>query len=167
VAGWAYQFIAQLGFARDSWVAPMDLRRVRPTENTNEVAAEQVKGLLLRRSGERDDGGGGMPLFVFDAGYDPMRLQQSLEGCQAQLLVRLRAGRCFYADPLPPAWTGRKPRHGPKLDTKDPNTWPTPSAEHRLEDPAYGVVRVRAWAGLHSKIQDHPMRGTRRPRPIV
>jgi hypothetical protein len=60
-----------------------------------------------------------------------------------------------------------KPLHGPKLDTKDPNTWPTPSAEHRCEDPAYGVVRVRAWAGLHSKIQDHLTRGTRRPRPIV
>src|SRR4051812_44886872 len=119
VAGWAYQFIAQLGFARDSWVAPMDLRRVRPTENTNEVAAEQVKGLLPRLS-ERDSGD--VPLFIFDAGYDPMRLQQSLEGCQAQILVRLRAGRCFYADPLPAAWTGRKPRHGPKLDTKDPNT---------------------------------------------
>jgi hypothetical protein len=169
VAGWAYQFIAQLGFARDSWVAPMDLRRVRPTENTNEVAAEQVKG-LLRRLSERDSdgsGSGGVPLFIFDAGYDPMRLQQSLEGCQAQILVRLRAGRCFYADPLPPAWTGRKPRHGPKLDTKDPNTWPRPSAEHRLEDPAYGVVRVRAWERLHSKIQDHPTRGTRLPRPIV
>jgi DDE superfamily endonuclease len=163
VAGWAYQFIAQLGFARDSWVAPMDLRRVRPTENTNEVAAEQVKG-LLRRSGERD---GGVSLFVFDAGYDPMQLQQSLEGCRAQILVRLRAGRCFYADPLAPAWTGRRPRHGPKLDTKDPNTWPTPSGEHRLEDPAYGMVRVRAWARLHSKIQDHPTRGTRRPRPII
>jgi hypothetical protein len=81
----------------------MDLRRVHPTENTNEVAAEQVKGLLPRLS-ERDSGGGsssssssggGVPLFIFDAGYDPMRLQQSLEGCQAQILVRLRAGRCF------------------------------------------------------------------------
>jgi hypothetical protein len=171
VAGWAYQFIAQLGFARDSWVAPMDLRRVRPTDNTNEVAAEQVKGLLWRL-GERGSSSSsssstGVPLFIFDAGYDPMRLQQSLEGCRAQILVRLRAGRCFYADPLPPAWTGRKPRHGPKLDTKEPNTWPTPSAEHRCEDVAYGVVRVRAWAGLHSKIQDHPTRGARRPRPIV
>jgi hypothetical protein len=80
----------------------MNLRRVHPTENTNEVAAEQVKGLLPRLS-ERDSGGGGgssssgggVPLFIFDAGYDPMRLQQSLEGCQAQILVRLRAGRCF------------------------------------------------------------------------
>jgi hypothetical protein len=42
VAGWAYQFVAQLGFARESWVAPVDVRRVRPAKNTNEVAAGQV-----------------------------------------------------------------------------------------------------------------------------
>jgi hypothetical protein len=30
VAGWAYQVVAQLGFVRDSWVAPVDARRVRP-----------------------------------------------------------------------------------------------------------------------------------------
>ena len=63
VAGWAYQWVAQLSFARDSWVVLMDLRRVRPSENINEIAAEQVKG-VLRRSPERDGG----PLFVFDAG---------------------------------------------------------------------------------------------------
>ena len=32
VAGWAYQFVAQLGFERDSWVAPVDIRRVGPEE---------------------------------------------------------------------------------------------------------------------------------------
>ena len=38
VAGWAYQLVAQLGFERDSWVAPVDARRVKPTENTDETA---------------------------------------------------------------------------------------------------------------------------------
>lgn len=93
----------------------MDLERVHPSENANEVAAEQVKQ-LLRRLPERNDA----PLFVFDAGYDPVRLQQRLEGCGAQMLVRLRSGRCFYTDPPPSAWTGRPRRHGPKLETKDP-----------------------------------------------
>jgi hypothetical protein len=107
-------------------------------------------------------------LFVFDAGYDPVQLQRRLTGRRAAILVRLRAGRCFYADPVgPPARTGRPRRHGPKLDTKDPETWPTPTAEHDCEDPGYGSVRVRAWAGLHPKTQEHPARGTRRPRPIV
>jgi DDE superfamily endonuclease len=158
-----YQWIAQLGFARDSWVAPMDVVRVQPKENANEVAAEQVKGLLHRLpEGEEE-----APLFVFDAGYNPVQLQQGLEGCHVQILVRLRAGRCFYADPPPPKRTGRPSRHGQKLDCKDPETWPAPSAEHRCEDSGYGSVRVRAWASLHPKTQDHPTRGTRRPRPIV
>jgi hypothetical protein len=165
VAGWAYQFIAQIGFARESWVAPLDARRVRPSENANGVAAEQVAALLDRLP---ESEGGGAPLCVFDAGYDPVQLQRGLAGRRAAVLVRLRAGRCFYADPVgPPARTGRPRRHGPKLDTKDPETWPTPTAEHDCEDPGYGSVRVRAWARLHPKTQEHPARGTRRPRPIV
>ena len=46
VAGWAYQIVAELGFERDSWVAPVDARRVRPTEDTDEAAAEQIRALM-------------------------------------------------------------------------------------------------------------------------
>jgi hypothetical protein len=82
--------------------------------------------------------------------------------------VRLRAGRCFYADPEgPPARTGRPRRHGPKMDTGDSRTWPEPSEEHRCEDPSYGLVHVRAWSGLHPKTHNHPTRGTRCVRPIA
>ena len=38
VAGWAYQFVAQLNFVRESWTAPVDVERVRPTQGANEVA---------------------------------------------------------------------------------------------------------------------------------
>jgi hypothetical protein len=122
VAGWAYQWIVQLGFARESWVAPMDILRVRPAENSNEVAAEEIKRLLQRAPAGQC---GASPLFVFDAGYDPVQLQTGMEGWNAQILVRLRAGRCFYADPSfagPPARTGRPRRHGPKMDTGNPQT---------------------------------------------
>jgi hypothetical protein len=89
VAGWAYQWLAQLGFVRESWSAPIDVVRVHPTENTNVVVAEQVKALLLSRLPREE----AIPLFVFDAGYDdPVRLQQRLEGPRCQILVRLRAG---------------------------------------------------------------------------
>jgi DDE superfamily endonuclease len=165
VAGWAYQWIAQIGFARESWVAPMDARRVCPNENANEVAAEQVKTLLGRLPTQE-----AIPLFVFDAGYDPVQVQQGLAGSRAAILVQLRAGRCFYADPSlagPPARTGRPRRHGPKMDTKDPSTWPEPTAEHTCKDAGYGEVRVRAWAGLHPKVQAHEGRGSRGPRPIL
>ena len=49
VAGWLYQWVAQLGFARESWTAPVDARRVRPTENIHAVAADQIRDLLSRR----------------------------------------------------------------------------------------------------------------------
>jgi hypothetical protein len=164
VAGWAYQFVAQLGFARESWTAPVDVERVRPAQDANVVATEQVEALLGRLEE------GVVPLFVFDAGYDPVKLQRGLEGSPCQILVRLRAGRRFYGDPSlsdPPAHVGRPRRHGPKMKCSDPSTWPEPSAEHRCEDTGYGSVRVRAWAELHPKVRNHDGRGTRGPLPIV
>jgi DDE superfamily endonuclease len=165
VAGWAYQFVAQLDFVRESWSAPVDVRRVRPAQDANEVAAEQVKALLSRLGKQ-----GAAPLFIFDAGYDPVKVQQGLEGSPCQILVRLRAGRCFYADPSlagPPATTGRPRRHGPKFDCKDSSAWPEPTAEHECEEAGYGTVRVRAWANLHPKVQAHAGRGSRGPAPVV
>ena len=165
VAGWAYQFVAQLNFARESWTAPVDVERVRPEQDANVVAAEQVK-VLLGRLGK----GEVLPLFVFDAGYDPVKLQRGLDGSPCQILVRLRAGRRFYGDPSlagPPAKTGRPRRHGPKMKCNDPSTWPKPSAEYVCEDAGHGTVRVRAWSELHPKVQNHEGRGGRGLLPMV
>ena len=169
VAGWAYQFIAQLDFVRESWTAPVDVERVRPAQEANEVAAEQVRSFLRRSlpSRRRD----ATPLFVFDAGYDPVKVQQGLEGSPCQILVRLRAGRRFYGDPSlcdPPEHIRRPRRHGPKMKCADPSTWPEPSAEHVCEDAGgYGCVRVRAWAKMHPKVHNHERKGSRGPLPIV
>jgi hypothetical protein len=66
----------------------VDVERVRPAQDANVVAAGQVKVLLGRL-----EEGEAVPLFVFDAGYDPVKLQRELEGSPCQILVRLRAGR--------------------------------------------------------------------------
>jgi DDE superfamily endonuclease len=63
VAGWAFQWICQLGFARDSWTAPVDARRLHPLDDTDQQAARQIRLLL-----ERLPAGGAVPLFVFDGG---------------------------------------------------------------------------------------------------
>jgi hypothetical protein len=86
-----------------------------------------------------------VPIFVFDAGYDPVKLQRRLEGCRARILVRLHSNRVFYAEPEPsyPRPVGRPRRHGEKFNLKDPATWPEPSAEHRCDSDVYGSVRVR------------------------
>jgi hypothetical protein len=148
VAGWAYQLVTQLGFERDSWVAPVDTRRVKPVEDTDEVATEQVRALVERLPEPK-----AVPIFVFDAGYDPVKLQRGLEGCPARILVRLHSNRVFYADPEPsfPRPVGRPRRHGKKFDLKDSATWPEPTREHHCDSDDYGTVRVRCWSELHPK----------------
>ncbi len=109
VAGWAYQWINQLSMARDSWTAPLDVRRVRPGEDANNVAAAQMKEMVRRLPAD-----GPVPLCVFDAGYDPVQLALDVGEARVATLVRLRKNRCFYADlrpcgcrrdrSPPPAW---------------------------------------------------------------
>lgn len=111
----------------------------------------------------------GPPLFVFDAVYNAAGLTQALEDYPAQILVRLNSRRCFYADP--PQWPtgtdGRPRRHGHRFVCKEPATWPEPTDEHLCEHADYGEVRVRAWSGLHPKLQSRPGAESYERPPIV
>jgi hypothetical protein len=164
IAGWAYQWICQLSFDRDSWTAPVDAARLHPLDDTDQQAAVQIRALLARLPA-----GGPVPWFVFDGGYDSAQLTLDLAKERVVVLVRLRSDRCFYADPPPrlPGSTGRPRRHGAKFNFADPTTWPAPTATLVCEDDQYGTVTVAAWAGLHPKQQRHPGHGTGGPRPIV
>lgn len=167
VAGWSYAWLAQLSFTHDSWTAPLEVDRVPPTDDAHRVAAAQIRRLLARQPP-----GSPVPLCVFDAGYDAESLARALgdlDGTRVAVLVRLRRGRCFYADPEPRARPkgGRPPRHGAKFACADEQTWWAPTAEHHERHAQYGAVRVRAWAGVHAKSQNHPARGSRRTQPTV
>jgi hypothetical protein len=164
IAGWAYQWICQLSFDRDSWTAPVDAARLHPLDDTDQQAALQVRALL----GRLPDGGP-VPLVVFDAGYDSAQLTLDLAQERVAVLVRLRSDRCFYADPPPPppGKTGRPRRHGAKFNCADPATWPAPTATLVCQDDQYGTVTMQAWGGLHPKQQRHPGHGSGGPRPIV
>jgi hypothetical protein len=165
IAGWAYQWIAQVSFDRDSWTAPVDAQRLHPLDDTDHTAAAQIHALLGRLPASE-----AVPLFVFDAGYDSAQLTLDLADAPAAVLVRLRSDRCFYADPPPAARSprgGRPRRHGAKFNCADPDSWPAPTAALGCHDDQYGTVTVTAWAGLHPKQQRHPGHGSRGPRPIV
>jgi hypothetical protein len=165
VAGWAYQWICQLSFERDSWTAPVDARRLHPLDDTDQTAAGQIRALVARLAASES-----VPLVVFDAGYDSAQLSLDLADLPVAVLVRLRSDRCFYADPPPAARSpkgGRPRRHGAKFAFADPATWPAPTATHVAHDGQYGTVTVAAWAGLHPKQHRHPGHGSGRPRPIV
>jgi hypothetical protein len=90
IAGWAYQWIAQLSFDRDSWTAPVDARRLHPLDDTDQTAASQIRALLGRLPA-----GGSAPLFIFDGGYDSAQLTLDLADAGVAVLVRLRSDRCF------------------------------------------------------------------------
>jgi hypothetical protein len=158
VAGWAFQWIARLGFERDSWTAPVDAARLRPLDDTDQQAAQQIRLLL-----ERLPAGGPVPWFVFDGGYDSAQLTLDLADVPAAVLVRLRSDRCFYHDPppRPPGSTGRPRRHGAKFNCADPTTWPAPTATLHTSDDQYGTVTVQAWNELHPK-HERPGPGYRR-----
>jgi hypothetical protein len=112
------------------------------------VAVAQIRA-LRRRQGPRTS----IPLFVFDAGYDPVPLTLALAEEPIAILVRMRNDRCFFGEPTPKTKGGRGAprRHGAKFDCKNPATWPPPSDEYQTEDSQYGTVRVRAWARLHGR----------------
>ncbi len=169
VAGWNYSWLVQLPSRGSSWTAPRRVRRVRPGENRNLVAAQQIRSWLDQQRRHPPPASGpatARPIFSFDAGYDSVQLSLALSGQPIGLLVRLRAGRCFYADPTAQPTTGR-PRHGAKCVCDDPTTRPEPTEHWSTDDPGYGRVQLQAWSGLHSVPQQHAGRGTRGPRPLV
>src|SRR5438132_7749984 len=101
VTGWSYAWLAQVSFTHDSWTAPLDVQRVPAGGNVHAVAAAQIWELMEHLPAAN----GPVPLFVFDAGYDPEALARELaelDGQHVAVLVRLRSDRCFYADPPSP-----------------------------------------------------------------
>lgn len=162
VAGWNYSWLVQLPLRCSSWTAPLRVRRIIPGENSTRVAAEQIRSWLSQASPTT-----ALPIFTFDAGYDPVQLILALGDLPVCLLVRLRAGRCFYAEPTSQLQTGRPRRQGAKFVCDDPTTWPAPSAAWTTTDPRHGHVCVQAWSGLHAVPQNHATRGTRQARPLV
>jgi hypothetical protein len=96
VAGWNYQWICQLNWAHDSWTAPLDVMRITPFLDATTATVEQVRRLvgLLPVEGE-------VPLFVFDAGYDPIAIGHDLADVRCEVLTRIRDDRVFYGDPPP------------------------------------------------------------------
>jgi hypothetical protein len=149
VAGWSYQWITQLGWAADSWTAPVDAARIPPDADVVFATIAQIRDLVRLLGGD-----GGVPLSVFDAGYDPIALSVGLAEDRAAVLVRIRCDRVFYTDPepAPPGTVGRPRRHGDRFACADPHSWAAPDDELVTDDPVYGRVRVQAWHGLHPKL---------------
>jgi len=149
VAGWSYQWITQLNWAPDSWTAPLDAMRIPPTADTTTATIDQVRR-LVGLLGETDP----VPMFVFDAGYDPIAVGHGLSDTAAQVLVRIRCDRIFHPDPdQAPGAVGRPRRHGQRFALAEPATWTQPDNQLTAHDTRYGTVTVQAWHGLHPRLK--------------
>jgi hypothetical protein len=161
VAGWNYSFVAQVNFDKDSWTAPVAVARIHPREDTGRATARQVQEVVARL-GET----AAVPLFVFDAGYDPIGLTVDLADVRAEVLVRIRSDRVFCADPQArdPHSPGRPRRHGREFRLSSP---PPPEESFTTTDPSYGKVSVDTWHGLHPRLtRKHRWKEAEEP-PIV
>jgi hypothetical protein len=149
VAGWCYLWIAGLSASPDSWTAPLYAHRLAVHDNLNTIAAARVRALLPRLLARLEPGL--IPLFAFDAGFDPVQLSVGLSDVDVQIVVRIRDDRKFFTPPPPrrPGRGGRPRRHGDRFSCADPGTWPAPDAVHRCDDDQYGHVDVQAWYRLH------------------
>lgn len=152
VAGWHYQWICQLSWAPDSWTAPMDVARLPLCVNETTATIAQIRRLIeiLPTSGE-------VPLFVLDAGYDPIAIGHDLADERCEIVCRVRDDRVFYADAparpnRPPETGGRPPRHGRRSKCSDPRSWSKPDARLVRDDSRYGTITVTAWHGMHPKV---------------
>jgi hypothetical protein len=87
------------------------------TADTTQATVDQIRDLVGRLGEE-----GPAPLFVCDAGYDPIALSHATADVRATVLVRIGSNRVSYSD-LPPrteGTIGRPRRHGHPLRLRRP-----------------------------------------------
>jgi len=112
IPGWPYSVVAALEPGRTSWTAVLDAIRLGPDDDEAAVTATQVREVVSRliAAGHWRDGDPPV-LVIFDAGYDPMRLDYQLADLPVEILGRLRSDRVLHF-PVParqPGTTGRPP----------------------------------------------------------
>jgi hypothetical protein len=152
VAGWAFSWICQLSFCRDSWTAPLDVERISPLCDPVEATIAQIRRLLGHLGASA-----AVPLCIFDAGYRATALAEGLAADRVQILCRIQEDRVFYRDPAPvPAGSrprGRPVLHGQRIKCSDRASWPEPSEVMVTNEPTHGTVRVSAWHDVHPKVR--------------
>ena len=167
VAGWHYQWICQLSWASDSWTAPVDVARIPPSADPTDATVDQLRRLVALLPADAE-----VPMFVFDAGYDPIAIGHDLADERCEVLCRIREDRVFYADApakpnRPPETGGRPPRHGRRWKCSDPKSCPEPAARLVADDSRYGRITVTAWHEMHPRLSGRGHWSAHERPPIV
>ncbi|WP_411752316.1 transposase [Serratia sp. (in: enterobacteria)] len=139
--GYKFSWLVRLVGWRSSWVAPIDVQRVKPASTDNVTAVEQVKRLDAMSARRK--------VVVADSLYaNVVFLSIFLFVTTVVGLVRLRNNQVLYEEP-PPRRQGQRgaPRkHGAKFKLATPPRPPDQSDTITLLGQS---VRIRAWQQLH------------------
>jgi hypothetical protein len=145
VPAWEYEWLVQVPEPGSSWVLPLDVRRRGPAAGTPTVVAIRLLGAALAdRPADAP-----RPVVALDNGYDPVQLARA--HLEADLLIRLRSNRTFYAAPPPYAGRGAPRKYGARFKLNDPRTHGAPTRRASLEDPRCGHVQVDVWLQLRAR----------------
>ena len=155
VPGWQFQWVMGLEWGSSSWTLPVDARRLPEGACPVTATASQIRDLAGRLDRRPSQAGRPAPLFILDQGYAAAALTHALGDLEVQLLVRIAGDRVFYdgrPGPRKPG-PGRRGVHGDRFELAAP-VHPRSDQELILPDTGrYGRVEVRAWHGLHQKVQ--------------
>ena len=156
VPGWQFQWVMGLEWGSSSWTLPVDARRLPEGACPVTATASQIRDLAGRLSRRQGQAGRPAPLFILDQGYAAAALTHALGGLEVQLLVRIAGDRVFYdgrPGPRKPG-PGRNGVHGQRFELAAPVHQRGPDQQLIVPDTSrYGRVEVRAWHGLHQKVQ--------------
>ncbi|MDP6495015.1 MAG: transposase [Dehalococcoidia bacterium] len=145
VKGHAYSTLAWIPQRGESWMLPVDSRRLVGKETAVAAGVEQVNLLHQHRSPA------GVNVVVGDGSYGNHRFLGAVKDLSCVVVVRLRRDRVLYGVPGPYPGKGRPAVHGRRFAFKEAETWGMPDEDVRFSDDRYGQVRLRSWHRLHAK----------------
>jgi hypothetical protein len=156
VPGWQFQWVMGLEWGSSSWTLPVDARRLPQGSCPVTVTAQQIRDLAVRVPARSESAARPAPLFVMDQGYAASALTHAVGDTEVQLLVRIAGDRVFYdgrPGPRKPG-PGRKGVHGNRFELAAAEQSRRPDQVLVVPDTTnYGKVEVRAWHGMHQKVQ--------------
>ena len=146
VAGYPYSLLSWVAKERSSWALPVDIERVRSSQNPVDVGVAQVRRLCQARGGFD-----GSDVIVGDGSYGNHRFLRPLRHLPCGALVRLRRDRVLYGTPPPYKGRGRPNVHGQRFAFKEPQSWTEPDQRLKFSDPRWGKVEIHYWKDLHAR----------------
>jgi hypothetical protein len=139
--GQGYSSLVLVPEIHTSWALPLLHERIHPEEKPVPKASgqlRQVVGLFAQR-----------PIAVWDSEYGVADFLLQTADLPVDKVIRLRGNLSLRRAPGAYKGRGPYPKHGPKLNFKDPTTQGEPDACLASDDPEYGRVQVRVWHTVH------------------